>query len=55
MNDEAPATGGEGIAGWVIAALIVAAIVALVLFARGPEGQDRSAAPPALTALLVEA
>ena len=51
MNDEAPANAG-GTMAWVIAVVIVAAIVAFVLFARGPEDQERSAAPPAVAAVL---
>ncbi len=54
MNDEAPAS-ADGAVGWVIAVLIVAAIVAFVLFARGPEDQERSATPPAVAAVLAAA
>ncbi len=55
MNDETPAANGDGISAWVIAAIIVAAIVVLVLFARGPEDQERSATPPTIATILVDA
>ena len=42
MNDEAPSERATARWGGVIAVLIVAAIVVLVLFARGPEDQERS-------------
>ena len=54
MNDEAPAN-ADGTVRWVIAILIVAAIVLLVLFARGPEDQERSVAPPAVSTVLATA
>jgi hypothetical protein len=52
MTDERPARDGDSAVGWVIAALIVTAIVLLVLFARGPEDQERSSAPAAVAAIV---
>jgi hypothetical protein len=53
MNDDV-STAGDGAVGWVIALLVVAAIVLLVAFARGPEDQDRSGASlPAPAALIM--
>jgi hypothetical protein len=40
-------------AGWIVGLLIVAAIVGLLLVARGPEDQDRSGAV-APTATLIQ-
>ena len=52
MSDERPAAGSDSPAALIAAAVIVVAIVLLLLFARGPEDQERSAAPgPALAAL----
>jgi hypothetical protein len=43
---------GEGAVGWLVAALIVVAIVGLVLFARGPVDQERSGASLPLAAMI---
>jgi uncharacterized membrane protein YqhA len=40
---------------WVTAAVAVVLIVLLVLFARGPEGQDRSGATLPVAAVLTTA
>jgi hypothetical protein len=55
MNGDNPAANGDGPAAWVVAAVIVAAIVVLLLFARGPEDQERSAAPREVAAMLIRA
>jgi hypothetical protein len=52
MSDERPVANGDSPAALIVAAVIVVAIVLLLLFARGPEDQERSAAPlPAVAAL----
>ena len=55
MNDDVGAPGGEGAVEWLIALLIVVAIVLLVLFARGPEDQERAAAMVSYVAALIAA
>jgi hypothetical protein len=55
MTDEHPTTDDGGVSAWLIAALIVVAIVLLVLFARGPEGEGRYSALFPLAAALITA
>ena len=51
MSDERPsAADGDSPTALIVAALIVLAIVLLLLFARGPEDQERSGAPPPVEA-----
>jgi hypothetical protein len=47
MTDEQMTDEG-GMAAWVIAAIVIVAIVLMILFARGPEDQERSGAILAL-------
>ncbi len=55
MTHEHPAQDDGGAVGWLIAALIVAAIVVLLLFARGPEDQERSGASLPVAVVLISA
>jgi hypothetical protein len=38
-------------AGWVVGIVVVAAVIGLLLFARGPEDQDRSGAVAPVAAI----
>jgi hypothetical protein len=58
MNDDPSTSDGGAAMGQVIGLLhvitgllVVIAIVLLVILARGPEDQDRSAVPPAVAAI----
>jgi hypothetical protein len=53
MTDDQTTTDEGGLSAWVIAAVIIAAIVLLVLFVRGPEGEGRSAALYQVAAALI--